>query len=352
MPGFEYTELNVTQSVQNKRGLRNDDGGSAIVASAPPADLAVLIVNWNGGEMLRALLQSIEANRSDLQLQIIVVDNASSDGSVEMVQKEFPHIRLILNRENKGFAQANNQGAKEATAPILLMLNNDTVMLPGSMQRLVEFLRANPNVVAVGPKMLDGNGRPQTSGRNLPNLAAVLHSLHVTKWMGMSRRSYRQYRQTERDPGTEGPVPQVDAACLAIRRNVFEQCGGFDEGYEFGVEDVDLCARLAGLGAIYYLPEAQIQHYGRVSSRANRRLVNRGYFCGWARYLRLHHGRKAAWLYKAAATLDMPVRMSILSVRWLSHWERGRTMELRRTSANLSSLAWFALTSLPRLWWS
>jgi N-acetylglucosaminyl-diphospho-decaprenol L-rhamnosyltransferase len=344
--------LSITEPVELKGANQTGDGSGLVSPTAGVFDLAILIVNWNGGEMLRDLLLSIDKNRGDLRLQTIVVDNASRDGSTAMLETDFPQVRLIRNFENLGFGRANNQAAKEADAPILLMLNNDTVMLPGAMQKLMDFLGRHSEVVAVGPKMLDGNGRPQTSGRNLPSLPAVLHSLHVTKWMGMSRRAYKQYRKTEHDPGCEGPVPQVDAACLAIRRSVFEECGGFDEGYEFGVEDVDLCVRLAKLGTIYYLPEAEVQHYGRVSSRANRFLANRGYFCGWARYLRKHHGRGSAWFYKLATTLDMPVRMSILSVRWLSHWERGKRTELRRTSANLRSLAWFTLTSLPRLWWS
>jgi N-acetylglucosaminyl-diphospho-decaprenol L-rhamnosyltransferase len=320
--------------------------------SALVADLAILIVNWNGGDMLRDLLLSIDQTRCGLRVETIVVDNASHDGSPELIESEFPHVRLIRNHRNLGFARASNQAAKAAAAPILLMLNNDTVMRPGAMQKMLDFLATHPDVVAVGPKMVDGNGNPQTSGRNLPNLPAILHSVHVIKWIGATRRAYRDYRKNERDPDCEGAVPQLDAACLAIRRSAFEQCGGFDEGFEFGVEDVDLCIRLAAQGAIYYLPEAQILHFGRVSSRANRTLVHRGYYCGWARYLRKHHGRSCALFYKFAATLDMPVRISILTVRWLSHWERGKRAELRRTTANLRSLALFTLTSLPRLWWS
>jgi GT2 family glycosyltransferase len=344
--------LSATEQAELKGESQTSDGGPFVSTPTAASDLAILIVNWNGGDMLRDLLQSIESTHADLRIETIVVDNASADASPEMVASEFPQARLIRNARNLGFARANNQAAKASTAPILLMLNNDTVMRPGAMQKLVEFLRTHPDVVAVGPKMVNADGHPQTSGRNLPNLPAVLHSLHVTKWMGFSRRSYRHYRKTERDPDCEGAIPQLDAACLAIRRSAFDHCGGFDEAFEFGVEDVDLCVRLASLGIIYYLPNAEIQHLGRVSSRANRNIVNRGYFCGWARYLRKHHGRGSAWLYKIATTLDMPVRMSILSVRWLSHWERGKRAELQRTSTNLRSLAWFTLTSLPRLWWS
>ena len=333
-------------------GSQSDANCRPDMSSALQPDVSILIVNWNGKEMLRGLLRSIEESRLDLQTQTIVVDNASSDGSADMVEQEFPAAQLVRNKRNAGFGRANNQAAKLAEAPVLILMNNDTVMLPGSLQTLVRFLREHPEVVAVGPQTLDGDGHPHCSGRNLPNLPAVLHSIHLIKWTRTSRKSYRIYRDTGRDPNREGPVPQLDAACLAIRRGAFEQCGGFDEGYEFGVEDVDLCARLAPMGTIYYLPGAQIQHYGRVSSRANRNLVNRGYICGWARYLRKHHGRMAAWFYKLAATLDLPLRLSVLSLRWLKHWERGRAAELQRTTANLRATVWFTCTSLPRFWWS
>lgn len=323
---------------------------SPAMASALSADVSILIVNWNGKEMLRRLLRSIEENRLELRTQIIVVDNASVDGSADMVQQDFPEVHLIRNDRNIGFGRANNQAAKAADARILVLLNNDTVVLRGSLQTLVQFIRKNPAVVAVGPQMLDGEGKPQSSGRNLPNLPAVLHSIHLIKWTRMSRQSYRKYRKTGCDPTQEGPVQQIPAACLAIRRLAFEQCGGFDEGYEFGVEDVDLCARLAPLGAIYYLPVAQIKHSGGVSSRANWNQVNRAYVCGWARYLRKHHGLPAAWFYKLAATLDIPLRLCVLSIRWLKHWKRGDAAELQRTAANLSAVAWFTCTSLPRFW--
>ncbi|MGA3066400.1 MAG: glycosyltransferase family 2 protein [Tepidisphaeraceae bacterium] len=329
------------------------DADSAPKLSSPlTADVSILIVNWNGKEMLRSLLDSIEANRGDLRAQTIVVDNASADASAEMVAEEFPQVRLIRNDQNVGFARANNQAAKLAEAPILILLNNDTVVLDESLQTLVRYLREHPDAIAVGPRTLDSNGNPHSSGRNLPNLSALLHSVHLIKWTRGSRRSYRAYREGGRDAGREGPVPQLDAACFAIRRSAFEKCGGFDEGYEFGVEDVDLCARLAPLGTIYYLPTAQIRHLGRVSSRANRNLVSRGYFCGWARYLRIHHGRTSAWFYKLVTTLDIPLRLGVLGVRWLKHWERGRANERKRTTANIRSLLWFTCTSLPRFWWS
>lgn len=345
--------MNSPIQIEAKGGTHSDTVCSPVMACALQADVSILIVNWNGKEMLRRLLRSIEENRLELRTQIIVVDNASGDGSADMVEQEFPEVHLIRNDRNAGFGRANNQAAKAAKAAearILVLLNNDTVVLRGSLQTLVQFLRRHPQVVAVGPQMLDGEGKPQSSGGNLPSLPAVLHSFHLIKWTRTSRQSYRKYRKTGCVPSQGGPVPQIAAACLAIRRDAFEQCGGFDEGYEFGVEDVDLCARLAPLGAIYYLPSAQIRHFGGVSSRANRNRVKRAYICGWARYLRKHHGRMAAWSYKLAATLDIPVRLSVLSLRWLKHWQRGNAAELQRTAANLRAVVWFTCTSLPRFW--
>ena len=286
-------------------------------------DLSILVVNFNGGEMLRKLLGSIETTRGDLAVQTIVVDNASADGSANVVG-EFPGV--------------------------ILLLNNDTVVRPNAMQTLRRFMDEHPEAVAAGPKLIGGDGKPQRSGRNLPTVAALLNSIVLLKWTGIFRGAYRRYRREGFDPERGGPVGQLAAAALMIRREQFEKCGGFDEGFTFGVEDVDLCRRLSRFGTIRYVPEAEIEHLGRVSSRANRGFVYRNYECGWARYLSKHHGRWAARLYKTLVTIDPPVRVLALTIQYAIHRALSRREKSERSLDRLKATVSFAFTGLPAFW--
>jgi GT2 family glycosyltransferase len=274
--------------------------------------ISILIVNWNGGDMLRNLLSSINKSCARMKIQTIVVDNASGDG----IESQWPGVVLQRNADNVGFARGNNQAARLATAPLLLLLNNDTVVRPGAIETLARFMDEHPEVVAAGPKLIGADGKPQRSGRNLPTFAALLNSIGFLKWTGLFRSAYRRYRREGFDPEKPGPIGQLAAAALVIRREQFNAIGGFDEGFGFGVEDVDLCRRLAEFGSIYYLPEAEIEHLGRVSSRANRGFVYLNYECGWARYLGKHHGKGKTLLYKFLVTLDIPLRIIGLAIQW------------------------------------
>jgi len=312
-------------------------------------DLSILIVNFNGGEMLRKLLASIETTRGELAVETIVVDNASADGSANAVG-EFPGVILLRNTENAGFARGNNQAARMAAGPLILLLNNDTLVRPNAMQTLRRFMNEHSESAAAGPKLIGADGQPQRSGRNLPTVAALLNSIVLLKWTGLFRAAYRRYRREGFDPERGGPVGQLAAAALMIRREPFEKCGGFDEGFTFGVEDVDLCRRLSQFGTIQYVPEAEIEHLGRVSSRANRGFVYRNYECGWARYLSKHHGRRAARLYKTLVTIDLPVRVLALTVQYAIHRALSRREKSERSLDRLKATVSFAFTGLPAFW--
>jgi len=312
-------------------------------------DLSILIVNFNGGDMLRNLLGSIEATRGDLAVQTIVVDNASADGSANIVA-QFPGVILLRNSENAGFARGNNQAARMAAGPLILLLNNDTVVRPNAMQTLRRFMNEHSETVAAGPKLIGADGKPQRSGRNLPTVAALLNSILFLKWTGLFRAAYRRYRREGFDPQRAGPVGQLAAAALMIRREPFDKCGGFDGGFAFGVEDVDLCRRIGQFGTIQYVPEAEIEHLGRVSSRANRGFVYRSYECGWARYLSKHHGRWAARFYKTLVTIDLPVRVLALTVQYAIHRALTRREKSERSLDRLKATVSFAFTGLPAFW--
>jgi hypothetical protein len=314
------------------------------------AQLSILIVNWNGRGMLRDLLQSIEQTRGNLIVQTIVVDNASTDGSPDMIAEQFPDVILHRNEQNAGFSKGNNQAAALATAPLLLLLNNDTILRDGALQTMVDFINHRPDVVAVGPKLIGVDGKPQSSARNVPSFAALLNSIQFLRWTGLFRSASRRFKQYDQDPDQPRPVQHLMAAAVLIRRDVFNQVGGFDEQYQFCPEDLDLCVRLADHGIIYYLPAAVIDHLGRISARANRDWAYAAEKRGWAIYVRKHHGPAAALIYKACVTLDAPLRLVSLSGRWICNWFRPDRQKFQRTSELLFASARFTLVGLPRFW--
>src|SRR5665213_1162499 len=159
--------------------------------------VSVCIVNWNCRKLLKACLRSLTSKLQGLRLEVIVVDNDSTDGAAEMVERAFPRVVLVRNADNAGFARANNQAARLARGRYLFFLNNDTVVPPGALRRLVEYARAHPEIGLLGPRMRDGRGRTQVSCRRRPTVAALLHRTILLRWTGLFRAAYRRYRSRD-----------------------------------------------------------------------------------------------------------------------------------------------------------
>lgn len=314
-------------------------------------DVSICIVNWNGRDMLRNLLGTLRDAEPSLRLQTIVVDNASADDSLAGIPEQFPDVILVRNDRNLGFARGNNQAAERGTGRYLFFLNNDTLVPPGAIGKLVRFLDENPTYAAVGPRLVGADGKPQRTGRNLPTLRALLHQrVMMLPWV--FTKQYEAYRRGTFDPDRCSDVDQLAAAALLVRREWFEACGRWDEGFEFGVEDVDLCVRLRQHGPIRFLADAQITHLGRISSQANYGFTYAAYECGYARYLRKHHRRHgtAARLYKTLVTLDMPLRLSILSAQYLGYKVLMRESSAARTRRRLNAASGFFFRRMPKFW--
>lgn len=321
------------------------------MSSAP--DASVCIVNWNGGDMLRNLLASLRTSDPELRLQVIVADNASADDSLAGAQDAFPGVEIVRNDRNLGFAAANNQCAARAAGRYLFFLNNDTLAHPGAITALARFLDAHPAHAAVGPKLIGSDGEPQHTGRRLPTFRVILHQrvFVLSNWFRVFAGHYRRYRYGAFDPAVEADLPQLAAAALLVRREMFERAGRWDEGYPFGVEDVDLCLRLGRLGPIRYLPSAALTHFGRVTSQANYGFAYAAYERGYARYLRKHHrSRLAALVYKLLVTLDAPVRLAFLAAQLAGYKLIGRKDASDRTRRRLAAVAGFYFKQLPVFW--
>jgi len=234
-----------------------------------PCDLSVIIVNWNARAFLKACLDSVLAAADGLSLEVWVVDNASEDSSVEMVRAHYPQVRLIANSHNRGFAAANNQALAQASGRHAILLNPDTEVPRGALQRMVRFLDEHEEVGAVGPRLALRRGKIQGGAAGYePSLWTVfnysffLYKLAPRLFRGMWL-AQRQYLGT-----TPIRVDWVSGAALMVRLAAAHMAGQLDENYFMYAEDVEFCRRLRGQGwAIYCLSDVQIIHHIGRSTR-------------------------------------------------------------------------------------
>jgi GT2 family glycosyltransferase len=314
-------------------------------------DVSVCIVNWNCRALLRACLASLRPRLQGLPVEVIVVDNGSTDGAPDMVARDFPRVKLVRNIANAGFARANNQAAARARGRYLFFLNNDTVVPPGALLRLRDFARAHPGIGLIGPRLRDPRGQLQVSWRRRPTVGALLHRLSWLRWTGLFRAAYRRYRGRQEDTDATRSVEVLMGAALLIPRRVFRACGGWDEDFTFGGEDIDLCARVGRDRAVVHHPAVEIIHHGRASSRQHLGYAHAHTVIGITHFLRKSAcPRPALWFYKLAYTLDAPLQWLAHAVRYL--WRRAlrRQAKARRSRLLLHAAGHFLLRGLLPFW--
>jgi GT2 family glycosyltransferase len=259
-------------------------------------DISIIIINWNTHDLLAACLRSIYQTARNLDLEIIVVDNGSKDDSCEMLRREFPWVRLIENGENVGFARANNQAARMAQGQYIFLLNSDAELQTDSLQLILALAKNEPKAGIVGAHLLNPDGSFQASHTPFPTLWREFLIL-----TGLGRASSGRWfpsRGPELDKGPQ-PVDYVEGAALLIRRDIYLQLNGFDEGFFMYAEEVDLCYRLRKAGwQVWYHPQARILHHGGGSS-LNRRTQREGdLYRSRVRFFRKHYGNRAAEFLK------------------------------------------------------
>jgi GT2 family glycosyltransferase len=313
--------------------------------------VSVCIANWNCRDLLRACLESLHDQAQGVALETIVVDNGSADGAADMVEREFPEVVLVRNAENHGFSRANNQAATRARGQYLFFLNNDTVVPAGTLGQLVEYLKANPDVGMVGPRLRDAEGQFQVSYRQGPTLGTLLHRTSLLRWTGLLRYAYRRYRRQEFDPHVTRAVDVLMGAAVLLPRDCFFGCGRWDETFTFGGEDLDLSTRVNRRFRVMYYAQAEILHYGRVSTRQHIGYASSQMTIGFARYLRkLGCSGPALAFYKAVVTLDTPLQCLFKAAQYLWRRLQGRPAEAHKSLLALKGLQYFLLRELPTFW--
>jgi N-acetylglucosaminyl-diphospho-decaprenol L-rhamnosyltransferase len=238
-------------------------------------DLSIVILNYNTREHLRACLRSVQAEGStslsggQIECEVLVVDNASTDGSAEMVAAEFPWVRLIRSRRNGGFASGNNQALVRAVGEAVLLLNPDTLMPGGGVARLLERLAAHPEAGVVGPKLLRPDGSMHLAcRRSFPTPTIAFYRLSGLSRLCPRSPRFGRYNLTFLDPDLAIEVDSVCGACLLVRRVVIERVGLLDERFFMYGEDLDWCLRTLQAGwTVRYEPGIVVHHQHGAASR-------------------------------------------------------------------------------------
>ncbi len=254
-------------------------------------DLSIIIVSWNVRDLLRKCLQSVAAGRGELDLEVIVVDSASTDGSPQMVRQEFPWVDCVTCAENVGFPKGNNIGLARARGRCLLLLNPDTVIHDDALTLMVNFLEANPDVGLVGPQLLNSDGTVQSSRRRFPTMITAFFESTWLEGYAPGGLLQHYYAQDLPDNETAG-VDWVTGACMMTRRDVAQTAGGMDEAYFMYSEELDWQRRIKEAGwRIIYFPAAKVTHHaGKSSEQAvTQRHIN--FNRAKLRYYRKYYGR-------------------------------------------------------------
>ncbi len=284
--------------------------GESNVAKYP--SLTACIVNWNSKNDLRACLQALtDFPYTRGAFEIVVVDNASTDGSAAMVAREFPGAVLIANSANENYARGTNQALARASGDLLLLLNPDARVTNGALDTLAAILLAAPDAGAVAPKLVHEDAGVQASVRGFPAPTAVLWDILGLRRVFKKSRAFGYYRQTFFDYEREGAAPQPMASCFLLTRGALERVGTMDERFPLFFNDADWCLRASEAGyKIYYTPRAVVIHgYGGTTQRtdARRRVTtwesHRALLRFWAKHYKHETPRPLYALLTALVTL-------------------------------------------------
>jgi len=301
-----------------------------------PIDLSIIIVNWNTRDLLVECLDSIYSYPPDAGFDIWVVDNASNDGSPEAVREAFPQVNLIQNQDNAGFGRANNQAAAQAAGRYLLLLNPDTAIHSGALNSLIQYLEGQPEVGAVGPRLLNTDGSPQVSAFPAPTLTRETWRLfHLDRLSPRSSypRAFFSTRKTQE-------VDTLMGACILLRREVIDRIGLFDEQFFVYSEEVDLCLRIRRAGwQVHWLPTAQVTHFCAQSTRQVADEMFLELYHNKVKFFRKHQGEMTARFYKALLYFASATRYlgGQVLIPWRPEW-RDKSRQYQQLIRNLRRL--------------
>jgi hypothetical protein len=250
----------------------------------PTPELSVVIVTYNSAATVESCLASLASGGAEAE--VVVVDNASTDGTAELVAERYPGVRLIASRTNEGFGRGVNRGWRETSAAYVLILNPDTELGPGALRALLEFAEQQPRAGLVGPRVLNGDGSLQHSCFRFPSLRMV-----VTGFFGLvPLDSTRNGRYAVETYERAHEVEHLLGACLLVRRAAAERVGLMDEQFFMYFEETDLCYRMRAAGwENWYTPGATVVHLGAHSTGREPERMSAEFYRSQARFYRKHY---------------------------------------------------------------
>lgn len=306
-------QISDERSVQQPHDLRAE-----LAPADPSIELSVVIVSYNTSDLLNNCLSSIEAwiEANHHAGEIIVVDNASSDGTSGMLQRRFPEVRLIENSRNAGFAAANNQGIRAARGQYIVLLNPDTTIIGDAFGQLADYLKANPDIGIVGPRLIYPDGTTQSSRRRFPTrLTGYLESTILQEYWP-DNRVVRRYYMEDRPDDQIQPVDWLVGACLMARREAIESVGLLDQRYFMYSEEVEWCYRMKRNGwGVIYLPSATVVHHEGASSSQNVPQRQIHFDSSKVLLYRQLHGKASAWSLHVFLLTTYLVRIGIEMIK-------------------------------------
>lgn len=274
-------------------------------------DISIIIVSYNTRQILAECLNSVIQQTQGLSYEIIVIDNASVDGSVEMLRQEFPGIIVKDNRENRGFSSANNQGIAIARGDFVFFLNPDTILLNNAAKLMMEFIETQKDAGFVGPALYYQDGRYQPS---IGVFSSPLHVLYLyMPFTGFIHNLYYKYLFSK------DKIRNVDWLCgaaLLVRRAVLQKVGGFDENFFMYSEEEDLCLRMKKNGyRLFYFPAAKIIHLKGQSSLDRKSQSNHNFWVSKIKFFKKHYSASQIALFKSAFILVIKIKKHIFGKR-------------------------------------
>jgi GT2 family glycosyltransferase len=295
------------------------------------ASIAVVIVNYNTRDYLRECLATVLV---EAPYQVVVVDNASADGSVEMVRVCFPSVKLHENVWNRGYGAAANQGIADCTAEYVLLLNSDTLVHTGALHALTVYLDQHPGVAIVGPRLVNRDGTLQPSCYPFPGTFKWFLHYEVSGQLIRRVPILRNY-QRRTWPHTETqPVPWVMGAALVIRREAFEAVGGFDESFFMYCEETDLCYRLKSVNwQVHFAPIATVTHVGQASTNQYRTEMAVQHIASRLLFYRKHYTRMRFML------LNLMIRGTVLARLLFDVYRRRVTCDSSQSAGMAADIA-------------
>lgn len=281
-------------------------------------DVSVVIVSWNTKDMLRECLESVYAQTKRYTLEVFVVDNDSPDHSADMVAAEFPQVHLIANTDNKGFAPANNQALERATGRYMLLLNPDTVVLEGAIDKMLDYAEAHKDdkIGVLTCKLLNGDGTLQKSVNRFYNFwrsfvenrffEGILQKLNVKNGPFLSFWDHNDLRE----------IDWAFGAVMLFSKDLMDEIGMLDDRFYIYAEEMDYFMRAKKAGySSWFLPEISITHYGKSSSRQRRSAMFIQNYKSFYLFLEKHYSRLDNWLYKGRTSIYLLLWYTVFSLK-------------------------------------